>query len=235
MVFVAAFRVNAEAETRAEQYANEGDNYFRARDYINAILAYKKSLALDSSRGLTYYGLALCYHQQQQWELAIEAWNQARTRLQPEGAMYLVMGADYFHLKRYKEAMQQFRSAADLVETNPKVLASVQYWIGSTYKELNQLKEAVAALKEAIRLNAEDPDFHFELGTAYQTLGRNAEAVGELREAIRLRPQFADAYYTLGLVYVAMNEREEALRLEQELAKFDDARAKELHLKIPVN
>jgi tetratricopeptide (TPR) repeat protein len=69
------------AGTRAEAYANEGDKDFKDHDYPNAIAAYKKSLALDSSRGLTYYGLALCYHQQEQWELAVEAWKHARSLL----------------------------------------------------------------------------------------------------------------------------------------------------------
>ena len=65
--------ISAQSGTRAEAFAGEGDKYFKAHDYPSAIAAYKKSIALDPSRGLTYYGLALCYHQQEQWELAVEA------------------------------------------------------------------------------------------------------------------------------------------------------------------
>src|SRR5208283_4615404 len=82
------------AGNQADTYAERGDKYFRAGDYPNAIEAYKNAIALDAKLGLAYYGLGLCYHQQQQWQLAIDNWKQARALLEPEAAMLLVMGAD---------------------------------------------------------------------------------------------------------------------------------------------
>lgn len=172
------------ASTSAETYADKGDKYFKAHDYPSAIVAYNKSIALDPSRGLTYYGLALCYHQQEQWELAVAAWKRTRSLLQPEAAMFMILGTDYFHLKRYGEALEQFWSAADL-ESNQKVLATIQYWIGVTYKAQNQPDQAIAPLKEAIRLNPDDADFYFELGTAYLAMNKKDDALRVYRD---LRP-----------------------------------------------
>jgi tetratricopeptide (TPR) repeat protein len=95
--------------------------------------------------------------------------------------MFMILGTDYFHLKRYGEAMEQFRSAADL-ESNQKVLATIQYWIGVTYKAQNQPDQAIAPLREAIRLNPDDGDFYFELGTAYLAMSREADALEVYRK-----------------------------------------------------
>jgi|SRR5581483_3262822 len=169
------------AVTRAEAIAGEGDRYFKAGQYQSAIAAYKKSIALDPSRGLTYYGLALCYHQRQEWELAVGAWKHARALLQPEAAMFLVMGADYFHLKRYRDALDAFGNAAGL-DPGPQILAMVRYWTGLTYKEMNQPDRAVSPLEQAIRLRPQFADACYELGLVYLAMNRDDDALRVYRE-----------------------------------------------------
>lgn len=221
----------ASASSKANAYAAEGDTYFRARDYSNAVEAYKKAVALDPSLGLAYYGLALSYHQQQQWALAIPNWKRARALLQPEAAMLLVMGNDYFHLKEYDEALEAFQSAVRL--DPPSVdLMMADYWLGVTCNQIGQPEKAVVPLREALHIKPDDPDFNFELGNAYYSLKQYADAVPLLKEAIRLRPELTMAYYDLGLVYLSMHKRDDALEIYSKLQTIDNAKAQELHNKI---
>jgi tetratricopeptide (TPR) repeat protein len=231
LLIAISFARPASADTKADAYADEGDKYFKAKDYSNAIAAYQKAVALDPSLGLAYYGMALSYHQLKQWQLAIPNWKRAQTLLQPEAAMLITMGNDYFHLEQYPDAIEAFRSAVQL-QPEALDLAMADYWLGVTYNQISQPEQAIAPLRKALRLRPDDPDFNFELGNSYFCLKQYAVAVPLLKAAIHLRPDFAMAYYDLGLVYLAMHKKDAALGVYGELKAIDDNRAQQLHSKI---
>ncbi|MGB8885580.1 MAG: tetratricopeptide repeat protein [Candidatus Korobacteraceae bacterium] len=219
------------AANQADTYAERGDKYFRAGDCPKAIEAYKKSIALDSRLGLAYYGLGLCYHQQQQWQLAIDNCKQARVLLEPEAAMLLVMGADYYHLKEYDQALKAFNGVIALLPSDLDQ-AMAKYWMGVIYNETGQPEKALHPLWQAMNLKPDDPDFNFELGNALHGVKQYSDAVQAFKEAIRLRPNFAVAYYDLGMVYLTMHQKDDALDTYRKLQAVDKAKAEELHSKI---
>ena len=75
------------------------------------------------------------------------------------------------------------------------------------------LDEAVAHLRESLRLNPGDAEAHNNMGGAYQRMGRYEEAITEHREALRLNPQLVEARYNIGVCNQALN-RMEAARAE---------------------
>lgn len=219
------------AQSQADSYANQGDQLFRAGNYPAAIEAYQKAIALDPKRGLVYYGLALCYHQQGQWQLAIDNWKQARSLLEPEGAMLLVMGADYYHLKQYGDALETFQGVLPL-KTPDLDQAMAKYWIGVVYNQTGEPEKAEHSLWQAINLKGDDADFYFELGNALYTLKQYNDAAQSYQDAIQLRAGFADAYYQIGLTCLAMHKRSDAVAAYNKLQTLDKARAEALHARI---
>jgi tetratricopeptide (TPR) repeat protein len=219
------------ASNQADTYAERGDDYFRAGDCPNAIEAYKKAIALDAKLGLAYYGLGLCYHQQQQWQLAIDNWKQARELLEPEAAMLLAMGGDYYHLKEYDEALKAFNNVIALLPSDLDQ-AMAKYWIGVIYNETGQPEKALHPLWQAMNLKPDDPDFNFELGNALYGVKQYSDAVQAFKEAIRLRLNFAMAYYDLGMAYLALHQRDDAVDTYRKLQTVDKAKAEQLHSKI---
>jgi len=220
------------ADNRADAYARQGDQSFRAGDYANAVAAYKKALALDPKRGLVYYGLALCYHQQQQWQLAVDNWKQARALLKPEGAMLLTMGVDYYHLKKYDDALHTFQDVI-AIRTPDLDQAMANYWTGVIYNTMGQPEKALPPLRQAINLKPDDADFYFELGAALSGVKQYDDAATSYKDAVRLRPGFALAYYNLGLVYLALHRTSDAEQACDKLQTLDKPKADELRSKLP--
>ena len=147
-------RPNASAGTGADANKAQRDKYWDAKDYPKAIEAYKRAIVLNPSHAGAYYRLAACYHQTEQWQLAIAAWNHTLA-LKPEVNAFIVLGIAHRELKQYDEALKAYRSAIGL-RPDSKTLAEVQFRIGRTYYELKQYQNAVTALREAVRLQPDN-------------------------------------------------------------------------------
>jgi tetratricopeptide (TPR) repeat protein len=73
-----------------------------------------------------------------------------------------------------------------------------------------ELKEAIAHVTEALRLNPADADSHSSLGYALQREGRLEDAAAQYAAAIRLQPGLAAAHNNLGTVRQAEGRLDEA-------------------------
>ena len=99
--------------------------------------------------------------------------------------------------------------------------------LGVVYRRLGRYQEAIAAYREALRL---EPDAHVwdNLGNAYADLDRYQEAIEAYREALRLKPDFAEAWNNLGVAYALSGNRSAALEAVKELRRYDPQRAEKL-------
>ena len=70
--------------------------------------------------------------------------------------------------------------------------------------------ESLPLLMDALRLEPDDEDVHYNLGIALSRLGRHEEALEHYHEAIRLFPDYVEAHNNMG-------------NLLQQLGRFDEA------------
>src|SRR5262249_1167236 len=82
------------------------------------------------------------------------------------------------------------------------------------YLRQRKLDQAMASSRQALRINPQLPEGHFNLATAYVEDGQYAEAVAVCRDLLSIRPDYIDAEKILGIV--ALKEG----RLENALASF---------------
>ncbi len=62
--------------------------------------------------------------------------------------------------------------------------------------------ETIEALKQAVKINPDDADAHYNLGVTYVKSGMYKESIASFKQAIRINPDFAEAHNNLGLVYI---------------------------------
>ena len=95
------------------------------------------------------------------------------------------------------------------------------YKKGISFANLGLLDEAIEAYKEAIRINPEYADAHFNLGIVLEDKGHFEEAVKAYREAIRINPEFAKAYNNLGLALYNNGQLDEAIKACKEAIRIN--------------
>jgi protein O-GlcNAc transferase len=107
--------------------------------------------------------------------------------------------------------------------TIPEALANYHNNLAYSLHEQGRLDEAVASLRQAIRLKPDFASAHNNLGNALHEQGRLDEAVACLRQAIRLQPDFAEAHKNLGAVLRDLGNLDEAVVCYQEALRFKPA------------
>lgn len=87
--------------------------------------------------------------------------------------------------------------------------ASAWRRLGEVYLKLHLASDAIAALRNAIAADPEDPAAHYDLGLALSP-NHSPSAEAAFREAIRLRPGDAPSHMNLAIVLFGLNQRAEA-------------------------
>ncbi len=97
---------------------------------------------------------------------------------------------------------------------------------GIALRDLGQLDEAIACLREAITLDPNAPEPHNNLGLALQGKGQLDEAIVAFRRAIALNPNLAEVHNNLGIALAdkgqldgAIAAHRQAIALKPNLAK----------------
>ena len=88
---------------------------------------------------------------------------------------------------------------------------------------LGRKTEGVELLGEAITLQPDRPEGHFNLGRIFLAQGQPGEAEERLLQAIHLRPNFVLAWYFLGQAYQAQGQTEKALDAYHQTLALDPA------------
>jgi tetratricopeptide (TPR) repeat protein len=72
---------------------------------------------------------------------------------------------------------------------------------------------AVAEFREALRIDTNDVEAHFNLGIALSAQGKTDLAIAEYRDALRIKPDFAEALCGLGLLLRNQGRFRESMEL----------------------
>jgi tetratricopeptide (TPR) repeat protein len=209
VVTVARAQVSATtAKPASEQSVEDGNKYAQARQYDQAVDAYRQAIKLDPNLAAAYRGLGGVYVNMGR---AADALGPLRTavRLEPNHAFgHVNLAIALENLRRFDEALAELNEAKGLNSKDPRIYNELGNLLNNF---LGRTRDALNAYQEALRLNPEDPVLQHNVGLSLLLLGRASEAVGPLQEALRLQPQYRNARYLLSDAYGKLGLYEQAI------------------------
>ena len=193
-----------------------------------AIAAYRKAIELSPRFRLAYLQLGKLLHAQRRYSEADAVLKSGLAISPRAAEMHRVAGAVYRDTGNLPAAVAEwettvalddkfYRALHDLAVTyrvlkrpqnaanaaaRERALAPVAardyYDDGTHLFEHGRYAEAVAPLREAVRLDPNDPQMGINLGAALEKTGRTGEALDSYHRVAQIDPTMADGYYRAG-------------------------------------
>lgn len=162
---------------------------------------------------------ALTVRRNQDYETNLGIWNDTVAKVPGNARARVNLGSAYKLLRRYDEAMAQFRAALPL-QPSPEALNN----IGAILLEIGRPAEAIEPCRAALRLESKFAMAHNNLGSALARTGSVVEAREHIEKALELKPTLAPAHSNLAALLLAegrldqaIEHAREALRLKPDL------------------
>lgn len=202
---------------QAEQYLDKSDFLQAHKIYLNLINEYQSSAEI-------YNNLAICAHQLEKPEQAIDYINKA-LELEPNNALYINQYAQFlssYNIKNnFKTAKLLFNKALNLIATdkkNPDV-KNIQY-IKNCYanflfntgcfvaKELNtdMQQQAIDLFTECLNYQPNNDKAIFNIACCYINLDDVENGVKYLKTTIAINDNHSQAHFALSQYYQAIND-----------------------------
>lgn len=201
---------------KAVLWYNIGNIQRESGQYQEAIEAQQQAIALDAGLALPWFGLGNVYAGLSRAQDAIAAYRRAIELDSADGWFYHNLALVYESLNQYELAVNGYQQALERHRLDHDRAVS---WhnLGNIYHQWGRYQEAVAALRQAIKLDPTSPLPWNSLGAVYKELGKPEQAVHAYRRAIEIDPTYAPPYNNLGFFYEQLGEYEQAMALYQQV------------------
>ena len=198
---------NALRKVVAEKY-NEGNRFYKARDWEAAATAYQEAYRLDPGFHQAYYRLARSYQNLGEIDSALKTLDRTIEIKSDFIPAYIDKGNIFRREGRSEEAEAVYRQALSI---DPK---SDQAWVGlGAVLRGEKSAEAIEAFKSALAVNPKSGDAAEYLGELYSEQEEWADARRYLDLAVKLEPKNHTAAWRLALVYNTLGEHENARQM----------------------
>lgn len=120
------------------------------------------------------------------------------------------LGLCYYYENHNDLAIENYKKAIDLDRASPHPSPWPYLNLAITQQFINQLPDAEANLRQAIRLDPNVAQAHFRLGTVLEDFNRLQDAAAELREAARIDPDYPEPHMAMARVYHKLGQDPQA-------------------------
>jgi tetratricopeptide (TPR) repeat protein len=163
--------------------------------------------------------------EQRDWPMAKMMYLQALGLKSDLPDVHYGLATVYFQLREFTSAAHHFKEVTRL---DPKRVGAFVN-LGAVLNLLDQLDEAIVALRRSIQLDGKRVEGYYNLGLVYRRKGQIDLAIQAYREAIRLNPRMSDAHLNLANLLFekeqyrqAQSHYEKALELRPGWEKAED-------------
>jgi len=201
---------------------DRGTELLNKGDYDGAIAAFGEAAKLNPKdvRPLSRRGTA--WFRKTEFQKAVDDFT-AALKISPDPGDYVNRGRSYWGLDRVSEAIADFDAA---IQSAPQQ-AAAYYFRGDCRLKLEQYKQAVTDLSQAIALSSQGPDPTFALsdaytlrGSGYLLLERPADAIHDFTAALGLDPADPSLIHQLRASAYLLDGRENLGKRDERIAEL---------------
>lgn len=206
-----------EPEKTQEQWLQEGNDYYGAKHYDEALMAYEQAIRLNPNNATFHRNKGNALKMLGRNKEAVLAYEQA-IQLDPKNAtFYRNKGNLFLILKQYQEAVQSYEQAIRIESKNKNAYLGK----GEALCGLAHFEKALEAYEQALEIDPGSVSANLGKGNALHNLKRYDEAFETYERTIRLDPSNAILYVNEGDVLYDLKRYEEALASYELATRLD--------------
>lgn len=209
-------------------YANKAACYEAMGEWLKAVEVYEEMLVLEYTKSFTYYKIGLCYKENKQLVLALQAFQKS---LRDDPQFYLSMMEQsyiYEEMGGMKEALHFAREAVLMNDSNLDYQKRLAY----LYIDSGRFEESLVALKKLV--DTEPTRFYnwYAYAEVLMLTGDFDEAVVVLNNATKLHNR-AEIFYQLSNCYFHINNPKSGRTALAKALKLDPQLLEDMKQKYP--
>lgn len=241
----------------ALQEKDQGNTFYKNKDFDKAILHYQKAIEHDSTDITFYTNMAAVYFEQKEYEKcikecerAIEIGRENRADFKLIAKAFTRIGNAYKKMEQWKLAKTYFEKSMSehrtpeiktllsevekrIVEEEKKayidpVKAEQEKELGNDYFKKGDYSTAVKHYTEAIKRNPDDPKLYSNRAACYTKLAAFDLGLRDCDHCCKLDPKFIKGWIRKGKILQGMQQHSKALTAYQKALELDPSNAEAL-------
>ena len=167
---------------QANRFKERAAEYYRLRNYVQAIADYSSSLALQPDDADAFHLRGGAYEQLGQPERALEDYQRASVINPQLSDVYIQRGVTFGNMGNLRQSIASFTEAIRLAPGNP----NGYFNRGTAFLQQGDLERAIDDFSNVIRLSPEDEAAYYWRGISNEETGRQPEAIADYRQFLAL-------------------------------------------------
>ncbi len=177
----------------------------------SAFLAFESARNCDVEASLYPFNMAYMRYKSQEYEEAIEYFNEALEKGSTDISIYNYLGNSYDVVGKYEESID---AHTRYIEGNPEDYVGF-YNRGLVYYHMKDYLKAINDFEQSAVIEDSDPDIYLKLAQCHRGLEQNEQAKSYFDEAISMNPENAEYFDARASFYASIEEYEKAIEDSQ--------------------
>jgi len=218
LLMLSACATSQAVQKKASYHYQMGLSYLGENNITGALVELTEAEKYDSDNPDLQFNLGRAYFLKEHYDIAEQKFIRA-LKLKPEfSEARLNLGLVYLQLKRWDEAVFQFKLVTEDIFYQNHDLAAVN--LGIAYMNKGEYGRALVTLRSVVENDPRNPIAKVYLGQVYLKADKVELAIMEFNNALKINKNYANAYYNLGLAHMKNRDNKAALAAFREVVRI---------------